>query len=88
VLAVLTSIVGVYYYFKVILAMYVKPGDEQSAVKFPMMYMIVAFICMGLSLLLGVWPNILNARMKKPCCPDYRSSHPAMMIFSRFMYRV
>jgi len=59
ILAVLTSIVGVYYYFKVILAMYVKPGDEQAAVKFPMMYMIVAFICVGLSLLLGVWPALL-----------------------------
>ena len=59
VLAVLTSIVGVYYYFKVILAMYVKQGDEQTAPKFPMMYMIVAGICVGLSLMLGIWPKIL-----------------------------
>lgn len=59
VLAVLTSIVGVYYYFKVILAMYVKPADEQATPTFPLMYRIVAFVCVGLSLLLGLWPALL-----------------------------
>jgi len=59
VLAVVTSMIGVYYYFKVILAMYVKSGDEAATPKFPMMYMIVAFICVGLSLLLGIWPGLL-----------------------------
>ncbi len=59
VLGVLTSIVGVYYYFKVILAMYVKTGDEGSSVKFPTMYTVIAFVCMGLSLLLGIWPGLL-----------------------------
>jgi NADH-quinone oxidoreductase subunit N len=59
VLAVITSMVGVYYYFKVILAMYVKPGDDQPSPSFPMMNMIVAFICVGLSLLLGIWPGLL-----------------------------
>ena len=59
VLAVITSMVGVYYYFKVILAMYVKPGEEQPTPSFPRMNMIVAFICIGLSLLLGIWPKIL-----------------------------
>jgi len=59
VLAVITSMVGVYYYFKVILAMYVKPGDDQPTPSFPMMNMIVAFICIGLSLLLGIWPGLL-----------------------------
>jgi len=59
VLAVITSMVGVYYYFKVILAMYVKPGEEQPTPSFPMMNMVVAFICIGLSLLLGIWPGLL-----------------------------
>jgi NADH-quinone oxidoreductase subunit N len=59
VLAVLTSIVGVYYYFKVILAMYVKQGDESVSIKFPLSYIVVAFVCIGLSLLLGIWPGIL-----------------------------
>jgi NADH-quinone oxidoreductase subunit N len=56
VLAVLASIVGVYYYFKVILAMYTKSGDE-TEVKPSLMYTVVMLICVGLSLLLGVWPG-------------------------------
>jgi NADH-quinone oxidoreductase subunit N len=55
-LAVLASIVGVYYYFKVILAMYTKPGDD-TEVNPSMTYTIVMLICVGVSLLLGVWPG-------------------------------
>ena len=55
-LAVLASIVGVYYYFKVILAMYTKPGDD-TPVNPSMVYTVVMAICVGLSLLLGVWPG-------------------------------
>ena len=58
-LAVVASIVGVYYYFKVILAMYTKPAD-QTPVQFPMIYVIVTCICAGLSLLFGVWPGGLT----------------------------
>jgi len=55
-LAVVASIIGVYYYFKVILAMYTKPGDDTD-VKPTLVYTIVTLICVGLSLLLGVWPG-------------------------------
>ncbi len=58
VLAVITSMIGVYYYFKVILAMYIRPGGEIK-VPVPMMYSIVMAICVGLSLLLGIWPKML-----------------------------
>jgi len=56
VLAVLASIVGVYYYFKVILAMYTKAGDNTD-VNPSLLYTIVMLVCVGLSLLLGVWPG-------------------------------
>jgi NADH-quinone oxidoreductase subunit N len=56
IIAVLTSIVGVYYYFKVILAMYVKPAEETRPSKFPRTYALVLLVCVGLSLWLGVWP--------------------------------
>jgi NADH-quinone oxidoreductase subunit N len=55
-LAVLASIVGVYYYFKVILAMYTKPADE-TPIRPTLVYTVVLLICVGLSLLLGVWPG-------------------------------
>lgn len=56
ILAVLTSIVGVYYYFKVILAMYTKPADD-VAIQPSVAYTLVLVICVALSLLLGVWPG-------------------------------
>ncbi len=59
VFAVLASIVGVYYYFKVILAMYSKdsPGPK---VKPPVMYTIVMVICVILSLILGIYPGVFT----------------------------
>ena len=59
VIAVLASIVGVYYYFKVILAMYTKESLD-AEVKPPMMYIIVMIICAALSLALGIFPGIFT----------------------------
>ncbi len=58
ILAVITSIIGVYYYFKVIMAMYTRQPDE-TEIRSPLMYTIVMVICVALSLLLGVWPGPL-----------------------------
>jgi len=58
IVAVLTSIIAVYYYFKVILAMYTKQADERE-VRTVMSYSIVMIICVGLGLLLGVLPGLL-----------------------------
>jgi NADH-quinone oxidoreductase subunit N len=57
-LAVIASIVGVYYYFKVILAMYTKSGDSIE-IQTPVLYSVVMVACVALSILLGVWPGIL-----------------------------
>ncbi|MEO5907543.1 MAG: NADH-quinone oxidoreductase subunit N [Saprospiraceae bacterium] len=59
VIAVLASIIGVYYYFKVILAMYTKETME-PAVNPPLMYSIVMIVCVALSLLLGIFPGIFT----------------------------
>jgi NADH-quinone oxidoreductase subunit N len=58
VIAVLASIVGVYYYFKVILAMYAKKPDDVT-VKPPPAYIIVMIVCVLLSLVLGIYPAVL-----------------------------
>jgi NADH-quinone oxidoreductase subunit N len=63
VLAVLASIVGVYYYFKVILAMYTKPADETD-IKPTLLYSIVMIVCVGMSLLLGIFPGLLMGLIK------------------------
>jgi len=58
-LAVLSSLIGVYYYFKVILAMYTKDTPEIT-VKPPLMYTIVMIICVVLSLALGIYPGLFT----------------------------
>ena len=59
IIAIITSMVGVYYYFKVILAMYTKPGVEGESIKLPIVYDIVLMICVAASLLFGLWPKLL-----------------------------
>lgn len=59
VLAVVNSIVGIYYYMKVILAMYTKDGDE-VAFKITPAYGVVIFICIMLLVLAGLMPGFFN----------------------------
>jgi len=57
-IAVLNSIIGVYYYFKVILAMYTKPADE-TEVSGNVSYYVIISVCLLLSVLLGIFPGVL-----------------------------
>lgn len=57
-IAVITSIIGVYYYFKVILAMYTKEPDEKP-VPSNISYLFVICICIVASLLMGIYPGAL-----------------------------
>ncbi|MFN8286526.1 MAG: NADH-quinone oxidoreductase subunit N [Chitinophagales bacterium] len=59
VFAVVNSIIGVYYYFKVILAMYTKEGNEPEFSINPS-YAVVIGICVVLSLVFGVFPSVAN----------------------------
>lgn len=55
-LAILTSLVGIYYYFKVIAAVYAAPATEvQTENKTG----IVVFICAGISLVIGLCPDLI-----------------------------
>lgn len=57
-IAILTSIIGVYYYFKVILAMYTKPADDTIVKGNPLYTLIISF-CVIISVLLGIFPGML-----------------------------
>jgi len=57
VLAVINSIVGIYYYFKVIFAMYTKESDEVVFTLKPS-YSIVIAVCVVLILLIGIFPSV------------------------------
>jgi NADH-quinone oxidoreductase subunit N len=55
-LAILTSLVGIYYYFKVIAAVYAAPATEvQTENKAG----IVVFICAAISLVIGLVPDLI-----------------------------
>jgi NADH-quinone oxidoreductase subunit N len=58
-IAIINSIIGIYYYFKVILAMYGKPANE-TQIENPLTYQLVMWLCIGLSLILGILPGMLT----------------------------
>ncbi|HWY33305.1 MAG TPA: NADH-quinone oxidoreductase subunit N, partial [Nitrosopumilaceae archaeon] len=57
ILAILTSVVGVYYYFKVIIAMYFKPADHSEPVAFEVSHVVLAVVTALLTIVLGLVPG-------------------------------
>jgi len=57
ILAVLTSAVGVYYYFKVIIAMYFRQADHHEPIKVPMTSTLVIVLTAIITLILGIVPG-------------------------------
>ena len=60
IVAVLTSVISVYFYFKVILAMWTKDSDE-VAFSADAPYTIVSVICLLASLVLGLFPSLISS---------------------------
>ena len=59
ILAVLTSCVGVYYYFKVIIAMYFKKPETEEPVPFEMQHALLLGITVIVTLVLGLLPDLI-----------------------------
>jgi len=57
-IAIINSIIGVYYYFKLILAMYTKPTNESIPEPTPAFWL-VAGVCVAGGIILGIFPNAL-----------------------------
>ncbi|MDP3930256.1 MAG: NADH-quinone oxidoreductase subunit N [Bacteroidota bacterium] len=58
--AIFASMIGVYYYFKVILAMYSQPANEVKMEQ-SFNYNLVLWVCLALSIVFGIFPGpILN----------------------------
>ena len=60
IVAVITSAISVYFYFKVILAMWTKDSDGAPFAA-DMPYTIVSMICLAASIILGIFPSILSS---------------------------
>ncbi len=58
VIAVLNALIGFYYYFKVIVAMYFKEGHD-TTLETPMQYKLVFALSVIGILLIGIYPNII-----------------------------
>ena len=57
--AVLTSLIGIYYYFRIIIAMYLKSTEKGRIIQVPLRHTVVLAICLLLSILFGVFPDLL-----------------------------
>ena len=60
IVAVVTSVISVYFYFKVILAMWTKDSDE-VVFNADMPYAIVSVLCLLVTLILGIFPSIISS---------------------------
>ncbi|WP_310555804.1 NADH-quinone oxidoreductase subunit N [Flavobacterium sp.] len=58
IVAIISSIISVGYYFKIILAMYTKES-EVALPKVPVMYQIVAVLALLINIVLGLFPNVV-----------------------------
>lgn len=59
ILAILTSCVGVYYYFKVIIAMYFKKSNTEEPLPFEMSHALLLGITSLVTLVLGLMPDMI-----------------------------
>lgn len=62
VLAAINAVIGVFYYLRVIVHMYLKPANEEvnpAAIATPLNYHIIFAISIILTLLLGVYPDLI-----------------------------
>jgi NADH-quinone oxidoreductase subunit N len=58
-IAVLTSLIGIYYYFRIIIAMYLKSPETLSPVEVPLLHKIMMVICLLASIILGIVPDLI-----------------------------
>lgn len=56
--AIFASMIGAYYYLKVVLAMYTKEGND-TEIEISPVYVMVAVFCVAMSLTLGLFPDML-----------------------------
>lgn len=64
ILAVVTSLIGVYYYFRVILLMVIREPLATRRYEFSPLYKVLLIVLVVLMVLLGVFPNLINALIR------------------------
>lgn len=59
IIAILTSLVGVYYYFKVIIAMYFKSPENDSVIETASLHQMLLIICIAIIIAIGLLPDAI-----------------------------
>jgi NADH-quinone oxidoreductase subunit N len=57
--AVVTSLIGIYYYFRIIIAMYLKSTEKGVIIEVPFRHAVILAIAVLLSIAFGVFPDLL-----------------------------
>jgi NADH-quinone oxidoreductase subunit N len=58
-LAIVTSLIGIYYYFRIIIAMYLKAPDTTAPIPVTTMHNVMLVICLFASIVLGLFPDLI-----------------------------
>lgn len=58
-LAVVTSLIGIYYYFRIIIAMYLKSTERAGPIRVPLRHSVIFAITLLLIAIFGVFPELL-----------------------------
>ena len=58
IIAIVNALIGFYYYFKVVVAMWFKDGEE-LVLDAPFQYKIVLMLSLIVTLVLGVYPSLI-----------------------------
>jgi NADH-quinone oxidoreductase subunit N len=58
-LAIVTSTIGIYYYFRIIIAMYLKPSDILKPMEVPVMHKVLMVVCLLSTVILGLAPDLI-----------------------------
>lgn len=57
--AIVASLIGIYYYFRVIIAMYLKSTDKDQTITIPVLHTIVLILCLILTIAVGLFPEAI-----------------------------
>jgi NADH-quinone oxidoreductase subunit N len=59
ILGIIGSLIGVYYYFRVIIAMYFKEANEEAGVEPSKQHQLVMFVTAVIIIVLGLLPDLI-----------------------------
>lgn len=77
IIGILSSLVGVYYYFRIIIAMYFKPATEENTIGASAQHQALLFLTAVIILVLGLLPDLLlNLGMSAPPSDTIAIVHP------------